>query len=54
MLPKLSQKLIIQDEPENPTAGTELVINKNFLNEMYDIGRKVYGKLRLSVSYDDG
>lgn len=49
------KKLIIQDEPENPTAGIELVINKNSLNEMYDIGRKVYIKLDgLSVSYDDG
>ena len=49
------KKLIIQDEPENPTNGIELVLNKNSLNETYDVGRKVYLKLNgLSVSYDDG
>ncbi|MGB0880275.1 MAG: DUF5689 domain-containing protein [Polaribacter sp.] len=47
--------LIIQDKPENPTAGIEVVLNDTSLSETYDIGRKVYIKLDgLSVSYDDG
>lgn len=49
------KKLIIQDKPENPTAGIEIVLNQTSLSETYDVGTKVYIKLDgLSVSYDDG
>jgi len=49
------KRLIIQDAIENPTAGIELLVNKTSLNEMYDVGRKLYVKIDgLTVSYDDG
>ncbi|APZ46100.1 hypothetical protein BW723_07230 [Polaribacter reichenbachii] len=49
------KKLIVQDKPENPTAGLEIVLNKTSLSETYEVGRKIYIKLDgLSVSYDDG
>ena len=49
------KKLIVQNNPENPTAGIEVVINKTSLSETYDVGRKIYIKLDgLSVTYDDG
>lgn len=49
------KKLIVQDKPENPTAGIEIVINQTSLSETYEVGRKIYIKLDgLSVSYDDG
>jgi len=49
------KSLIIQDAPENPTAGIEILINKTSLFETFEIGRKVYVKLDgLSVEYDDG
>jgi hypothetical protein len=49
------KKIIIQDSPENPTAGIEVILNKTSLNETYELGRKVYIKLDgLTVSYDDG
>ena len=48
-------KLIVQDKPENPTAGIEILINKSDLNTSYSIGQKIVIKLDgLSVSYDDG
>ncbi len=48
-------KLIVQDKPENPTAGIEILINKSDLNTLYTMGQKIYIKLDgLSVSYDDG
>lgn len=47
--------LIIQDAPENPTHGIEVLVDKTSLFESYEVGRKVYIKLDgLSVSYDDG
>ncbi len=47
--------LIIQDSPENPTAGIEISLNQTSLASTYEVGRKVYIKLDgLSVSYDDG
>ncbi|QNM85449.1 choice-of-anchor J domain-containing protein [Polaribacter pectinis] len=49
------KKLMVQDKPENPTAGIEIIINQTSLSETFDIGRKIYIKLDgLSVSYDDG
>ncbi|WP_405564469.1 DUF5689 domain-containing protein [Polaribacter sp. Asnod6-C07] len=49
------KKLIVQDNPENPTAGIEIVLNQTSLGETYEVGRKIYIKLDgLSVSYDDG
>jgi len=49
------KKLIVQDSPQNPTAGIEILINKSSLNHEYTIGQKIYLKLDgLSVSYDDG
>lgn len=49
------KKLVLQDLPENPTSGIEILLNKTSLSETYDIGRKIYILLDgLSVSYDDG
>lgn len=49
------KKLIIQDKPEAPTAGIEVIVNNPSLSETYEVGRKIYIKLDgLSVSYDDG
>jgi len=49
------KKLIVQDKPENPTAGIEVLINKSALSDLFTIGKKIYIKLDgLSVSYDDG
>lgn len=48
-------ELIVQDKPENPTAGIEVLINKSALSDLFTIGQKIYIKLDgLSVSYDDG
>ncbi|PCI11750.1 MAG: hypothetical protein COB73_01285 [Flavobacteriaceae bacterium] len=47
--------LIVQDAPENPDFGIEVLVDKTALFESYEVGRKVYIKLNgLSVSYDDG
>ena len=49
------KKLIVQDKPENATAGIEILINKPALSDLFSIGQKIYIKLDgLSVSYDDG
>ena len=49
------KKLVLQDLPENPTAGIEILLNKTSLSETYDLGRKIYLLLDgLSVAYDDG
>lgn len=49
------KSLIVQDAPESPMHGIEILIDKTSLFETYDVGRKVYVKLDgLSVSYDDG
>ena len=49
------KKVILQDSPENPKAGIEIILNKTSLSETYDVGRKVAVFLDgLSVSYDDG
>ncbi|MBV1887813.1 MAG: choice-of-anchor J domain-containing protein [Urechidicola sp.] len=47
--------LVVQDSPENPEFGIEVLVDKTSLFESYEVGRKVYIKLNgLSVSYDDG
>jgi len=47
--------LIIQDKPENPTAGIEITLNNSNFSSTFEVGRKVYVKLDgLTVSYDDG
>ncbi len=49
------QTLVVQDSPENPTAGIEVKINNSSLSETYEVGRKVYIKLEgLTVQYLDG
>ena len=49
------KKIIVQDKPENPTAGIEILINKSGLSNLFSIGQKIYIKLDgLSISYDDG
>lgn len=49
------KSLIIQDSPENPTHGIEILVNKTSLFETYEVGRKVYVQLNgLSVTYEDG
>jgi len=47
--------LVIQDKPENPEYGIEVLIDKTSLFESYEVGRKVYIKLNgLSITYEDG
>ena len=49
------KKLIIQDSPENPEFGIEVLVDKTSLFEAFEVGRKVYVKVNgLSISYDDG
>ncbi len=49
------KSLIVQDSPENPTHGIEILVNKTSLFETYEVGRKVYVQLNgLSVTYEDG
>lgn len=40
------KSIIIQDKPENPTVGLEIRINDTNLNARYNVGRKVYIKLK--------
>ncbi len=48
-------ELIIQDLPENPTAGVTLQLNQTALYTVYEPGRKVYVKLDgLSVAEENG
>lgn len=49
------KKLIIQDKPENPTAGISIQLDRTTLFAKYDFGRKVYVKLDgLSVGLLNG
>ena len=49
------KKLIVQDKPENPTAGLEIRIDEGNLHNLYNVGRKIYIQLNgLSVGYYDG
>ncbi|MHA7056882.1 DUF5689 domain-containing protein [Aquimarina sp. M1] len=49
------EELVIQDKPENPTAGIRILIDVNPLFTTYEFGRKVYIKLEgLSVGTENG
>ncbi|WP_299225215.1 DUF5689 domain-containing protein [uncultured Psychroserpens sp.] len=49
------EELVLQDRPENPTAGIVVQIDVNPLFTIYDFGRKVYVKLDgLTVAVDNG
>ncbi|WP_286760311.1 DUF5689 domain-containing protein [Salegentibacter sp. UBA1130] len=39
------KELVLQDKPENPTAGILLLVDDNSLFETYNFGRKIYVKL---------
>ncbi|WP_372746289.1 DUF5689 domain-containing protein [Lutibacter sp.] len=48
-------KLILQDKPENPTAGIQILIDKELIFEQYAIGDKVFVKLnKLYMTKNDG
>ncbi len=47
--------LSIQDKPENPTSAIKISIDKTNMYTKYDVGRKVYVKLKgLAVGYSFG
>ena len=49
------KELILQDRPENPTAGIQILIDDNSLFETFEPGRKVFVKLDgLSLGYNNG
>ena len=48
-------ELILQDRPENPEAGIQILIDENALYQRYNFGRKVFIKLNgLSISKSNG
>src|SRR5690606_29463944 len=49
------KKLVLQDQPANPTAGIQLQVDDNALFDTYNFGRKVYIKLDgLSLGFNNG
>lgn len=49
------KELILQDKPENPTAGIQILLDDNSIFETFDMGRKVYVKLDgLSLGFNNG
>ena len=49
------KKLVLQDQPSNPTAGIQLLVDDNALFDTFDFGRKVYIKLDgLSLGFNNG
>lgn len=49
------EELIIQDKPENPTAGIRISVNVNPLFTKYNFGRKIYVKMQgLTVGITNG
>jgi|GEM_PF-593508 len=49
------KSISIQDKPENPTAAIKISINENNLYTKYEVGRKIYIKLKgLAVGYSFG
>lgn len=49
------KELIVQDRPENPLAGIQILLDDNSLFETFDIGRKIFVKLDgLSLGYNNG
>jgi hypothetical protein len=48
-------KLVIQDSPENPTAGIQILIDSDAIFEQYNIGDKIFVKLnKLYMSENNG
>ena len=39
-------ELILQDHPENPEAGIQILIDENALYQRYNFGRRVFVKLK--------
>ena len=49
------KRLIVQDKPENPTAGIQILLDDNSLFETYNFGRKIFVKLDgLSLGRNNG
>ncbi|WP_309562364.1 DUF5689 domain-containing protein [Christiangramia sp. SM2212] len=49
------KEIIVQDKPEDPTAGIQILLDHNSLFETYNLGRKIYVKLDgLSLGYNNG
>ncbi|MEO2063376.1 MAG: DUF5689 domain-containing protein [Christiangramia sp.] len=49
------KKLVLQDRPENPTAGIQILLDDNSLASTFDFGRKLYIKLDgLSMAFSNG
>ena len=49
------EELIIQDKPENPTAGIRISVNVNPLFTKYNFGRKIFVKMKgLTVGITNG
>lgn len=49
------KKLILQDRPENPTAGIQILVDDASLFTTYNFGRKVFIRLDgLSLGYNNG
>ena len=49
------KELILQDKPEDPTAGIQILLDENSLYETFDVGRKIYVKLDgLSLGFNNG
>ncbi len=49
------KKLVIQDKPENPASGIQILLDDNSLSETYNFGRKIYVKLDgLSMGFGNG
>ncbi|MFO7673303.1 MAG: DUF5689 domain-containing protein, partial [Lutibacter sp.] len=49
------KSISIQDKPDNPTAGIKISINQTNIYTRYNVGRKIYVKLKgLAVGYSFG
>ena len=49
------KEIIVQDKPENPTSGIQILIDDNSVFETFDVGRKVVVKLDgLSLAFNNG
>ncbi|MGA8853111.1 MAG: DUF5689 domain-containing protein [Christiangramia sp.] len=49
------KELILQDKPEYPTAGIQILLDENSLYETFEVGRKIYVKLDgLSLGFNNG
>lgn len=49
------KKLVLQDKPENPSSGIQILLDDNSLFETYNFGRKIYVKLDgLSLGFNNG